>query len=252
MVDSIKRGYDEYLLNEIKKYIHQELKTKNFEEIKKELLNAGHEKTAIEKAIEEVKKNNFKISKNKDINNNAEKKLIEAIQHFIKEQRKLNRPIEKIKKVLLDYGHSDELVNKALEEIKEEIPKTYHLPSSDKILKEHIMLTSLVSLILLITITGSILNENIFLVFIAFTPALTTTILTYYNIEKLKEKAYLISFVTTILFFIISLISPILKQMEYENLTILNFIISILITWLFSSSLKTKISEEKIKKRTYW
>lgn len=268
MVDSIKRGYDEFLLKEIKEYIMQELKSnKTLEQIENELLNAGHEKNAIQKAIQEIDKHNFKNFKKSNIKDETEKKLIEAIQHFIKEQKKLNRPLKQIKKVLLDYGHSEKLIQKALDSFEHdpESQKTYILPTTQKLIKEHVMLTSIVSLILLITITGSIINENIFLIFLGFIPSFVTILIVYYYVEKLKEKSYIIPFATNLIFILVSTISPILKTMEYQSLTVINFLISIIITTIFHEIVKNpkeikhkpiyinkKLPQPKVKKKTYW
>lgn len=268
MVDSIKRGYDEFLLKEIKEYIIQELESnKTLEQIQDELLNAGHEKNAIQKAISEIQKHHFKDFKKSNIKDETEKKLIEAIQHFIKEQQKLNRPLTQIKKVLLDYGHSEKLIQKAIDSFDhyQSTQKKYTLPTTQKLIKEHVMLTSLVSLILLITITGSMINENIFLIFLGFIPSFITILTVYYYIEKLEEKAYIIPVGVNLIFVLISMISPILKTMEYQNLTIINFIISIIVTALFHQIIKKpteiksrpnttnkKLPVPKIKKKTYW
>lgn len=239
MVENLKKGYDDFLIKEISKYINQELKSgKPLQSIKKALLEAGHDRNAIEIAVLELEKHNFSSSFNaKSVENDAEKKIIHALEVFIEDRIKHGVGIEKIKKVLKDYGHSDRIIEQALINVRykpKKMDKTRHFPRSSVLEKEHILLTGIISVILLVTMSAAVIDESIFLVFIGFIPTTVTILIGYYYIDSMREKIFIVPFVVCALFFVAGMISPQIGNMEYGSLAILNLILSFVIVLLFN------------------
>ncbi|MBN2881861.1 hypothetical protein JXM83_07475 [Candidatus Woesearchaeota archaeon] len=244
MVENLKKGYDEFLISEITKYIIQELKSgNNLNDVKNALLNAGHDKTAIELAVKELEKHGFKKFSTKKINNDAEKELIEALEIFVEDQIKHGTSIARIKKVLKDYGHAEHLIEKAISNYKQkpksQFPKrTLKLPTTETLLKEHVLLTSIVSLLIIIVVASASIDENPLLVFGGFIPTLATILVSYTYIEILESKIYTIPFVIVLGYFAISFIVPAMQKMEIGSLSIINIILSLIIVTLFHASQK--------------
>lgn len=264
MVESLKKGYDAFLIKEISKYIAQELRTgKDLVSIKKALLDAGHDKNAIEIAILEMEKHNFESFSTKKIENEAEKKIIDALEVFIEDRLRHGVGIEKIKKVLKEYGHSDALIEKALINVRykpnrKEKKRGFLRPEALE--KEHILLTGIISIILLITMSAAVTDESIFLVFIGFLPTTIAILIGYYYSDYLREKIFIAPFVICSLFFAMGLANTPVRNMEYGSLTVLNLVLSFIMMILFNevgdkenktmppAKVPDKIDEKQVKK----
>lgn len=256
MVDNIKKGYDEFLIKQIAKYIKQEINAgHSIDGVKRSLFDAGHEKNAIELAIKEIEKHDFKKFNTSKIDNETEKKIIEALEIFIEEQIKHGINLEKIKKILLNYGHSENLIEKALQNVKEKPIKKENIIISKKLKniyleREHILLTSTISAILLITICAAVIDEKIILVFLGFLPSITTILVSYYFSSKLKDKIFIVPFLSSLMFFIFGNLFEPIKNMEYSNLTIFNIVFSFIIVLLFKQTSEEIISHNVTKNIT--
>lgn len=254
MVENLKKGYDDFLIKEISKYIHQELRSgQTLMSIKKALLDAGHDKNAIEIAVLELEKHNFSSFDTKKIDNETERKIIKALEVFIEDRVKHGVSIEKIKKVLKDYGHSDKIIEEALINVRykpSKLEKKKHFPKSEILEKEHILLTGIISVILLVTMSAAVIDESIFLVFVGFIPTTITILVGYYYADTMREKIFIVPFAVSLLFFLTGMVSPQIGNMEYGSLTILNLVLSFVIVLLFNQTIGPEVLKEKEMKKS--
>jgi hypothetical protein len=222
------------------------------EDIKKSLLDAGHDKNAIEIAVLELEKHNYEEFNYDKINNDTERELIEAIEVFIEDRLKHGISIEKIKKVLKDYGHAETLIEKALRNVKTrpiKIAKHKIFPRTGTLEKEHVLLTGIISVILLVAMSAAVVDENIFLVFLGFIPTTITILIGYYYAERLREKIFITPFITSGLFFLAGMTASPIKNMEYGSLSIFNLILSFVIVLLFNQlEMEKEEKEDLIRK----
>jgi len=100
---------------------------------------------------------------------------------------------------------------------------------------------------MIIAISASIIDESIFLVFLGFIPTISTFLIGYYYSTKLKEKIFLVPFISGIIFYVSGFLIPVIKDMEFGNLAMINIIFSIIVSVLFSEIKKVKNEKENKK-----
>lgn len=237
MIENLKKGYDSFLIREISKYIHQELKSgRTLDDVKKSLLDAGHDRNAVELAVVELEKHNYKEFDYNKIHDDAERELVEAIEVFVEDRLKHGISIERIKKVLKDYGHAETIIEKAIRNVKSR-PRRFErqriFPKTEMLEKEHILLTGLISVILLVAMSAAVVDENVFLVFLGFMPTTIIILLGFYYSSELKNRIFILPFIVCGLFFVMGLIVPQIGNMEYASLSVFNLLISMVIVLLY-------------------
>ena len=172
--------------------------------------------------------------------NDAEKELIKALEIFVEDQVKHGTSLERKKKVLKDYGHAEHLIQRAILNYKAKPKKKsfrkIQLPSTEKLLKEHILLTSLISTLIIIITTAAAIDESPGLIFIGFIPTVATILISYNYTETLKSKIFTIPFIAVLLIYALGFVVPAMQTMELGSLAVINLILSLTITTLFQKS----------------
>jgi len=250
MVDKLT----EFLKNELVYFINQELnKGKSIESVRKALLKAGHHRDMIEEVIEILRRTEFDLKKalkepisKSYLEERSYYDLLNAIIRYIEYQREHKVSFSKIKSILLDYGHSGEVIEEAFNEIL--------MKQREKAKKKTVPLLLLSWLVIMFLITSSV-KENIFLVILGLLPALISLIICSSIKTKKSMTLFIIPFVVIIVFFILGNIIPVYQNMEIGNLSILNLIIGLIYGYVLTYFMtfpkeKTK-KEEKSEEKEF-
>ena len=230
----------EYMKKEIIFYIKQERdKGIPLSKIKKSLLEGGHHTNLVKEAMRSLKKHDYNLVKalNEPIKSQLDKELyfniMNSLVKYVEYQLSSGKKVSEIKKILSDYGHSKDIIEKAINGIKGNEPKT-----SVFFKRLDIIFTILIfSIIFLVSGTA---NEPLELVLFGFIPTiLTIVVLNVPNITKDSKMflsyMWLFPLIFSLGFLLIGIAGITRLQFEFFRLTILNLALSITYTYIKSA-----------------
>jgi len=183
---------ENYMKKELVDYITQEMnKGYSLSAIKDALLRAGHNKDIIDVVLDSLKKHKFNILKamqepmpdhlTKDLYYDVLNALVKYIEYHIEQ----GQSIEKIKKALTNYGHTEETIIDAIERVMQ---KKQERPAAHSSI---IITLSWISLVLLIIILSILNSSSLATIVVGLVPAIITLILLSYLVNRTKRTAYL-------------------------------------------------------------
>ena len=164
----------QYMRKELIFYIKQEYdRGVPMARIRKSLMEGGHHQNLVKEAMRALKRTNYNLIKalNEPIKSDLDKELyfniMNSLIKYAEHQLASGKSEKEVKKVLSDYGHSEEIIEKALKGVKDEIP------GDSKVLMR-LDIGMVLGTVLVILFSAGGANEPLHLVVGAFTPTLLT------------------------------------------------------------------------------
>ncbi|MFP4112522.1 MAG: hypothetical protein ACLFPQ_04950 [Candidatus Woesearchaeota archaeon] len=230
----------EFMKKELLFYIKQEFdKGHSLDKIRKALLEGGHHHDLVTEAITSLEKNKFNIVKslNDPIDKNLDQELyfdiMNSLVRYIEYQLKQDYTQTKIRKILEDYGHSEEIIEKAFHEIEKK-RLTEQKPKASKTQPKIFEMAFIILFALLLVFVSGSADEPFDIILIAFAPAIFS-ILGIYMISKVPIDLYynwLVPIIITGIFWGIMSFSPIIPGMEVLKISTLNLIIAMVFAYI--------------------
>jgi hypothetical protein len=223
----------EYMKKELVFYIKQEYdKGVPLTTIRKALLEGGHHTNLVKEAFSSLKKHKYNLVKalNEPVKSNLDKELyfniMNSLVKYIEYQLEAGKDIDEIKKILEHYGHSKDLIEKAISSVNNQLPKAKNIA---RYIDGFFILGVLVSLFFLAGAT----QEPLELIALGLFPTILTLVganIVAYN--KGYEK-YLWSIpIGSIILFVAVGFLDISKGLDMFKLGVLNLILSIGYTYV--------------------
>jgi hypothetical protein len=253
----MQQSLTEYMKKELIFYIKQEYdKGHSVNQIKNALFNGGHHKDLVSEAIDALRKHNFNVVKaldepikkhlDQEIYFNIMNSLIKYVEFHIKR----GYTTSKIKSILEKYGHSEEMIEKAIiEATKTKSIESKKTPQK----KEKNQTKSFADIIFIFTLFGLIIFttastlDPFEIVLISFLPSLLTILGTEIAIRNNLEVMYiwLVPFIFTGVFAVLSYNGIMGHSIEYIKLIGLNLVLSFIFVYIKISSLTDKYFDSK-------
>ena len=249
----------EYMRKELIFYIKQEYdRGIPLSRIKKSLREGGHHQNLIKEAMSVLKKNNYNLIKslNEPIKSNLDKELyfniMNSLIKYAEHQLAAGKSEKEVKKILSDYGHSNEIIEKAIKGVSKEIPST------GKIVRR-MDIGMIIGIILLILITAGGTNEPLHIIIGAFIPTLLTVSVLNFQRFSSSTKNFQWIYAPTFSMAVIVLgeMGFLREGYQYFSIAMLNLGISLLYTLIKSArtseiedyveNLKSKVSTNSDK-----
>ncbi len=227
----------EYMKKELVFYIKQERdKGVPLSQIKRSLLSGGHHTNLVKEAMRSLKKHNYNLVRalNEPIKSSLDKELyfniMNSLIKYVEYQLAAGKTEKEIRKVLSDYGHSKEVIDKAMKGMEtEEIKITPYTKYID-------FLFTLLFFGMIFVVSG-VAKEPIEIVALGFLPTILTIIVLNLSIKnKMLRKyfwVYALSF--SFIFLITGMTSLVELNMEFFRLAMLNIGLSLVYTYIKSS-----------------
>lgn len=244
-------SFANYMKKEVMKYIKKEVdKGIPIKQVRGALLEGGHRHDLIEEAILDLLKHNFDLKKasaepvkSETLAQEMYAEVLGSLIDYVEFQKKQGYSTKEIKEILLEYGHSGEILDNAIKAVE----KPGHADAHFKNIR---FIASLFVFIVFLLWVSASSGGNISNVLIGFFPAIGSLILTGIMVNRLpyKQKIFLwlLPFVLTAVFIIISQSGTykIFEGMEVYNLAVLNIVISIIFSLIIISSERTEEEPE--------
>ena len=230
----------EYMKKEIVFYIKQERdKGVPLTTIRKSLLSGGHHTNLVKEAMRSLKKHKFNLVKalNEPIKSNLDKELyfniMNSLIKYSEHQIASGKSVNEVKKILSEYGHSKEVIEKAVNGVRAEER------SPMKPIFKYLDTILLVLTLALIFIVSGVAKEPIELVALGFLPSILTIISLNLSVtsREIRKLFWIYPFVFSFGFMIVGLFGVFGVEQEFFRLTILNLIISVLYTYAKATKL---------------
>ncbi|MFH1409528.1 MAG: hypothetical protein ABIH34_06465 [Nanoarchaeota archaeon] len=219
-----------YMKRELITYISKELEHgSQLQDIERILKNRGHQMDLIQEAIGALKRNEFDVDKahtdpmDNVMQRRLSKRILKSLIKYITHYRKKGFSLDTIKEALLNYGHTDETIQSALDELQN---KTLKKEEKFRMVVVSISLVTVVLFMIIITLLTDSPTPRILA---GFLPLLASLLITVTFIKN-KSRNFLwgVPIVFCIAFYFIGLTGQIqaLELMDIEVLTLLNFVVS--------------------------
>ncbi|MFW5852577.1 MAG: hypothetical protein ACOCUR_00955, partial [Nanoarchaeota archaeon] len=121
----------EYMKKELVFYIKQEHdKGVPISQIKRALLDGGHHANLVKEAMKSLRKHKYNLVKalNEPINSNLDKELyfniMNSLMEYAEYQLASGKSVAEVKKILSNYGHSKDVIEKAINSVNKQEEKT--------------------------------------------------------------------------------------------------------------------------------
>lgn len=221
-----------FIKKELIKYIDQEMKKGNsLDLIKSALVKAGHHHNMIEESISSLKRHKFDViaSLDEPFQGKLKKEMffgvMNALISYVEFQLENGATIPEIEEVLTHYGHSEDTIIAAIEEVLRRREQAT-MPKKNKMVIAFNSLT----LVILIFLVGLSTGASFIQVIAGFSPSILTVVFLVFAFDKVSNRHFmwLIPAVLVMLFFIIatSKTMDIFVTMEVKTLGIVNLVIS--------------------------
>lgn len=223
----------EYMKKELVFYIKQEYdKGVPLTTIRKALLEGGHHTNLVKEAFTSLKKHKYNLVKalNDPIKSNLDKDLyfniMDSLVKYIEYQLQAGKSVDEIKKILEHYGHSKDLIEKAVQNVNKKIP------TAENIVK-YVDFVLIIGILVSLFLVAGATREPLELVALGLSPIILT--LVGANIVAFN-KAYT-KFLWAIPIFAILLfaalgIADIVQGFDFFKLGVLNLILAIGYTYV--------------------
>ncbi|RLE39334.1 hypothetical protein DRJ17_01275 [Candidatus Woesearchaeota archaeon] len=237
-----------YLKRELIKYIKEELdRGVKLSKIQEALLKGGHNRNLIDEVIYDLKKHNFDIVKalREPLRLNPEAEelyfdIVESLVRYIEQQLEQGSTITEVKETLLDFGHAEETINKAIDRVLAAKEK-----ASRRIKLSSVALSAIILFAIMFTFSAITL-EPFSLVVIAFFPSiLMLAVGAFFRGEK--NLLLVMPFLLAIIFFLLGSKVGVIANMEVGPLTFYNLVFSLVIAAVIYD--KTKKRKRQLKLR---
>ncbi len=228
------RSLTEYMRKELIFYIKQEYdRGIPLSRIKRSLKEGGHHQNLVKEAMTALKRNDYNLIKalNEPVRSDLDKELyfniMNSLIKYAEHQLASGRSEKEVKKILSDYGHSEDIIDKAIKGVKEEIPS-----SVDRMRK--IDISFIVGIVILIFFTAAGTLEPLYLVVGGFLPTLLT--MSVLNLQafatKNKNTSWLYAPFFSAIFLILGELGFLAEGYHVFNITMLNLGISLIYTYI--------------------
>ena len=236
----------EFMKKELIYYINQEVKKgKPLPHIRHSLLNLGHSSTLVDHVISVLQKNDFEVTEAlkaklpKDIEDHelyydVLNSLIKYIEYRLENKDKLST----IKRSLIEYGHSTEDIEQAIN----------HIKSKNSIKINHVLLPAIFLTFLgIVMFASSSTGEPISLVMMAFYPVLVTIGVNVALFFRLRQLLYLWAtpLAMTIIFYYSASQSPVYQNMDVMSITSFNILLGLAYTFAITNLSRQKQTRPK-------
>lgn len=239
----------DHLKKELIKYIHREMnRGYSLDSIKLVLIKAGHRQNIIDEAISALKKNDFNILK--ALSEPAQSKLqaeayhtmLNAVIKYIEYHIERGHRIEEVKKILLDYGHSEDAINRAIKKMREKSSFSYTL----KMFIAPFAVLSFVAIFFATAVNTLAPTQNIFF---GFLPTIATLASAVILADKLKQKSFLfiLPFVFGIAFSFLAKSGnmAVFRDLDVRALTVVNLAISLVYVFIIVTATPPEYASRK-------
>lgn len=238
----------EYMKKELVFYIKQERdKGVPLSQIKKSLLSGGHHTNLVKEAMRSLKKHNYNLVKalNEPIKSSLDKELyfniMNSLVKYVEYQLAAGKTEKDIRKILSDYGHSKDVIEKAMKGMKTEEVKI-------KPYTKYIDICFTALFFIMIFVVSGLAKEPIEIVALGFSPTILTIIMLNASItnKNLRKYFWVYAVAFSFLFLIIGMTTLVELNMEFFRLMVLNIILSFFYTYIKSA--RTVNVEEYLEK----
>lgn len=229
-------------------YIKQERdKGVPLSQIKKSLLAGGHHTNLVKEAMRSLKKNKYNLVKalNEPIKSSLDKELyfniMNSLIKYVEYQLAAGKTEKDIRKILSDYGHSKEVIDKAMKGMQAEEVKI-------KPYTKYIDIGFTALFFIMIFLVSGLAKEPIEIVALGFSPTILTIIMLNASItnKSLRKYFWIYAVSFSFIFLIIGITSLAELNMEFFRLMVLNVILSLIYTYIKSA--RTVNVEEYLEK----
>ena len=232
--------YAHYLKKEVIRYIKEEMdKGHPLYGIRRSLLEGGHHQDLVQEAIETLKRKNFDVNaamrekvKSKALAQELYGKIISSLVRYIQYQMEHGYDVEEVRSVLISHGHHKEIIEEAM--------KAITIPDKETVdYHNFVFVGSIIVFLLGSFYLSFLIDESIGLVMIGLFPAFATLIIIGVMINKvnegIKNLLWFLPFVFGGIFFILgnSGSFPIISGMEFENLSVFNIVLGMVLATIF-------------------
>jgi len=227
-----------YMKDRLTKYIQQNIdRGYTLNQIRKTLLNNGHNSDVIEAAISKVDDPNKIASPNVTLKEKSTEELIIDLRRYIDSQITAGHKKQDIKKHLLSHGHNIQIINQALDDFKD---NNSHQYEGFRIrLVQLIVPISLLLMLLFIINISVILQAPFMNVFLGFSATIMSILLVYIVLERTPERrlTWLVAPLVCIIFYVMGVNSgaSVMSTMNVLALTFLNLLMSLAFTLVLTS-----------------
>ncbi len=224
----------EYMKKELVFYIKQEYdKGIPLSQIRKALLEGGHHTNLVKEAVTSLRKHKFNLVKalNEPVKSSLDKELyfniVNSLVKYVEYQLAAGKTPAEVKKILADYGHSKDVIEKALTRVNKTVPTA---KKTVKILD----ICAIVGTLLLVFIIAGATEEPLEIVAFGFFPSILTIIAANFAVESRIAKRYIWLFPVffILLFIFIGARELVAYRLEYFKLAFLNLTISLGYTYI--------------------
>lgn len=228
-------SFANFMKKRVVRYIKEEIERgSSIGGVRRALLRGGHKHDLIEEAILALEKENFNLEralrepvKSQTLAEELYAEVLSSVIEYIQFQQKQGYGPEEIRDILLRYGHSKEILDNAISEIKRDSHREFRSGS--------IRLVSLIVLLFaIIFITGYYTGDGLDRIFIGFFPTIATLLVIGLMANRVTSKQgtflWLSPFVFVAAFFIVgqSQSYDILLKMDTIKLAALNMALSLI------------------------
>jgi len=241
--------FGNFMKKEVIKYIKEELdKGISLQDVKSVLIKHGHKLDLIEEATLELLKHNFDLEKalkepikDKTLAQEMYAEILSSLIDYIEFQKKQGYKPKEIKQILLQQGHSEDILNSAIKSVEKGANSNSHFGN----IRFLILLFLMVIFVLWV---GSQTGDDISKILTGFFPAIATLVVIGIMGVRIPHKQqvflWLLPFIFSGVFLILAQSGQysIFESMQVISLTFLNVILALIITVVLINP--TKIENE--------
>ncbi|MBN1386515.1 hypothetical protein JW968_06100 [Candidatus Woesearchaeota archaeon] len=236
------RDIDRYLEQHLMHYIREELNSGySLDSIEKVLLGHGHHPNLIRKVIADLSRHGFRPFRQREYVEGLEAELYSKIMHaiydYIVSQKRKGFSVSEIKRVLLDYGHSSEMIEEAVNVVLNEEPELEKSPKKKGKKGSYALLVSSLIILFFILFTAISANVSLMTVFLAYAPMVITLLCLEFFSPRVSARGQLlvIPVAVVVIFYVLAVQLQLgnFQSMEMRNILALDFIVSLFISVLY-------------------
>ncbi|MBS3110015.1 hypothetical protein J4227_05810 [Candidatus Woesearchaeota archaeon] len=230
-----------YMKRELVKYIKQERERGvPPEKIRKALTDAGHHHNLVEEAIDSLHRHKWDVIKAMDepYKGPVQKELffdvLNSLVRYIEYSISQGKSIHEIEAILLEYGHSQDAINTAMETVmlrREPISETAESGNGLITVRGMVIGISVLAFVVLLFILSATTATSLFRVFLGLTPTILTLVVSISMVERLHVKSFLavLPFAFVMIFVFVGAFGgfPIFEGMDIKTLAVINLLISL-------------------------